>query len=363
MGYFSIAKGFAMFLILYGHSMTIFYGKSYKQDQISASFKAFWGAGQVLGGGIMAMFFLISGYGFYKRSIKKTWKNQTGLLLRPYYITALLVLLSKLILAVIERRSFMENGGQYILTYLLGLNAEGGGKIFGIPIESVSIFWFILGLFGGWMIYTVIINQVKEEKRQLFFSLIISFIGTLLAMWQRVWPFCFPIMCITTGYLALGVYIREHGLLERSLKARELILLTVIPLICLAFGRVDMVNGIWRLGPLDFIGSACIGFFLLKAYVWLMGFDGFKNNRLSAFLTDFGFYSMWVVCIHAYEKVVIPWHWLKFFLADYPALCAILVLILRTIFIVISYKFIIRFEKRRRKRKKGKRRKITLEDA
>ena len=68
----------------------------------------------------MAAFFMISGYGFYKRKPHKCFAIQRKLLLLPYCIVAAAVIISKFLLAVVRQRSFMENGGEFVLTYLLG---------------------------------------------------------------------------------------------------------------------------------------------------------------------------------------------------------------------------------------------------
>ena len=144
LGYFNLARGLGMVLILLGHSMNLYLPPEvYRNPGL--------GTGTVIGGGIMAPFFMISGFAFYKRSPKKCFSIQKKLFLYPYIFVAGAVLLTKAGLAVLEKRSFLKHGGELVLTYLFGLNAEGGGKFFGIPIEAVSIFWFILALFGGWL--------------------------------------------------------------------------------------------------------------------------------------------------------------------------------------------------------------------
>ena len=134
LGYFNLAKGFGMVLILLGHSITPFYPRPELSEGL------FSGAGSVLGGGIMAMFFMISGFGFYSRSPKRCLRIQTKTLLLPYCITTAAILITKYLLSLIKNRPFGQNGAELALTYLLGLNAEGGHTLGGIAIESVSIF-------------------------------------------------------------------------------------------------------------------------------------------------------------------------------------------------------------------------------
>lgn len=184
MGYFNLLRGIGILLIIWGHSASIFTAYQNENERLEN------GIYSVLGGGIMAMFFLISGYQFYKRSPQKCLHIQKRMLLYPYGITAVAVLLSKGILSVLKQRNFTEHGGEYLLTYLLGLNAEGGGLLWGIPIESVSILWFVLALFGGWMIY----NGIMQCKSQWLRWSLISVCGVLawlLGRVSRVWVFLF----------------------------------------------------------------------------------------------------------------------------------------------------------------------------
>ena len=58
LGYFNTARGLGMLLILFGHSLSPFFDAP---DQTQVIFS---GAGSLLGAGIMALFFMISGFGF-----------------------------------------------------------------------------------------------------------------------------------------------------------------------------------------------------------------------------------------------------------------------------------------------------------
>lgn len=64
LGYFNLARGLGMVSILAGHSLN-----PLRSVPETAGF--FTGAGSILGGGIIAAFFMISGFGFYRRSPRK----------------------------------------------------------------------------------------------------------------------------------------------------------------------------------------------------------------------------------------------------------------------------------------------------
>lgn len=345
LGFFNLAKGLGMALILWGHSAGVY------TVYAAPEWGLFRGAGSVLGGGIMAMFFLISGFGFYKRSPKKCLSIQKKNLLYPYWITGAAVVATKLLLSVFRQRPFGAHGGEYILTYLLGLNAEGGGVMFDLPVESVSILWFLLALFGGWVIYNAIVQQ-KNRRIQLLLVLCCVTAGWLLTLIAKVWVFCLPIALVTVGYLAVGVWIRRYNLLECSLPLWSRMLMAAVLAVCSAFGEVNIVRGIWRLGLLDVAGSAVCGFVLLRIYTRIMSRNLHSLPVLG--LEAAGFYSMWIVCLHAYEKVIFPWYRLGELFPDAPALCTVLCLLLRSLLIYLMYRVLSCIHGRWKSRKKVK---------
>ena len=344
LGYFHLARGIGMVLILLGHSMTPFF----RVRQIGETLFA--GAGSVLGGGIMAMFFMISGFGFYSRSPRKCLRNQYKLLLKPYFLTAAAILATKALLAVVKQRSFAANGGSLVLTYLLGMNAEGGGAFLGVPVDSVSIMWFVLALFGGWIIYNGI---ARLDSSCLRLTLVTGCVvlGWGLTVISPVWPWCLPMMLLAVGYLAVGHAIKRGDWLTKKLPAWCWVLLCLVTLCCAAWGNVNMVACRWKLGLLDVAGSFCVGFLLLRGYCALMEREW--KGRLISFLESVGLYSVWIVFLHGYEKVIFPWYRLRNFLPEYPLLCTGLCLLLRCGVIYFMMRLIM-WLRRSRKRKHSK---------
>lgn len=342
LGYFNLAKGLSMVLILLGHSITPFFPRP------DSSAGLFSGAGSVLGSGIMAMFFMISGFGFYSRSPRRCLRIQTKTLLKPYLFTTAAILMTKLLLSLIKNRPFRQNGGELVLTYLLGLNAEGGGLLGEIPIESVSIFWFILALFGGWLIYNAIL-RMKSVKWRTILIITCVVMGYLLTLISRVWPFCLPMMLLGVGYLAAGYEIRLHKLLERKLDLRFWAAILAITIPCIVFGGVNIVACRWRLGILDVAGSFCVGYLLMLAYHLFMklGVQGPVIRLLEAV----GLHSVWIVFLHGYEKVIIPWYRLEALFPNSPAISTAICFFARCAVIYGMFRLLSRLNRLRRKKR------------
>ena len=76
LGYFNLARGVGIVMVLIGHSMNPLLSAAGEPHLFS-------GAGSVLGGGIMAAFFMISGFGFYKRNFLLRFSNTNFLTKKP----------------------------------------------------------------------------------------------------------------------------------------------------------------------------------------------------------------------------------------------------------------------------------------
>lgn len=343
LGYFNLIRGVGMLVILLGHSLLLFLPGTTNTDLFS-------GWGSIWGGGILVMFFMISGFGFYKRSAKKCFCIQKKLLLYPYWTVAAAILITKTILAVVERRLFKDHGGELVLTYLLGLNAEGGGEIRGIAIESVGVCWFILALFGAWNIYNAIM-LLKSEKLQNCLCVGCVILGYLLTLISKVWIFCLPLALIAVGCLAAGNFIRKNHLLTDKLPIWCWGVMLLIVIVSLTFGNVNMVACVWRMGLIDVAATFCVGFFLLRLYAYIMKWEW--NGKIVGMLEEIGFHSIRIFCIHAYEKIIFPWYRIPILFADHPVMGAICSMIGRCIIVYLLCRGV-EFVNKKKKRKKKK---------
>jgi len=301
-GYFNVARGLGMLYVLLGHSAALFTPET--NGRILS------GAGWVLSSGVMVMFFMISGYGFFKRRPRKCIHIQTKLLLKPYWITALSILISKMILLCIRKNMGIQNVNGILITYLFGLNAIKGAEVGSITFGSISILWFIIALFGGWILYNGI-AQIPSRKTQNMVLGGCIILGILLTRISKIWPFCLPMILFAAAYIAAGAWMRKEKLLERKIQwwVYGILLICIIP--SLIWGDIDILGCKWKLGIIDVISSFILGFLFMKVYVFCM--KKIQGGWFLDKIESIGMHSLWIMCIHGYEKVMIPWYRLEMY--------------------------------------------------
>lgn len=309
---------------------------------------------RLFGAGFMAMFFMVSGYGFVSRKWKRQWKTQVKTIIKPYYIASLCIILSRLVLAVLGRRSFFLYDASLIPTHLFGFNLQEETIYFGIPIATISIYWFILALAGA----SLILNQIlrlNDEKKELYLSLGVILLGFGMSYITKCWPFVFNVTCICTGYMYVGKMIERKDLINRKVSFLAYLFMAAVIVISLLFGDVDIAYATYQLTIIDFISTACIGFLLLKLFDCLNSHH--LPERLDGVLTTVGFNSMWILLIHGYDKRIVPWARILLMFRN-PYVAIAVEFVLRCIIIYLLYR-IVMFVKKKMKRKKKK--KIKLE--
>lgn len=334
LGYFNLARGLGFLFVLAGHSLTLFYA----DPDSTAALPVFGGTGWILGAGIMAMFFMISGFYFYRRSPWKCVKMQARLLLKPYFMTALAIIAVTWVRFYLKGFDFSKKGMELLLTYGLGFNAVHGEKFLGYPIGTISIFWFVLALFLGWILFNMICWLPARGQR---IACVCSFVllSWDLSVLSSVWPWSIHTGFLAVGYIAVGYMIRKYDLLNKQIPVWVWLILGSVSLFCMAFGFVDIVPGIWLLGPLDVLGSFCVGFLLMRTYSRLME-RGIGAKGLGV-VDLMGLNSIWFLCIHAFEKALIPWKTLSIYFPDRPMLCAAICFVGRLAVILVCFSLLV----------------------
>lgn len=351
LGYFNLARGLGILMIVMGHSVSpAFFGNTgLTQPSLFA------GAGYILGGGVLAMFFMISGFGFYVRSPKKCLSIQKKMLLKPYAFVALSIIAAKSAISLIKGRPLLATLLQSILPFLLGMNAENIGALSGEPVKSVTVMWFVMALFVGWITYNRICRLKNRTLKTALVACCVT-LGWVLTAHIKAWPFCLPMGLMTVGYLSAGYQIKQSNMLTRKLPGYAIpVMMIVIALSC-CFGNVDIGAGVWKTGPLDVAATFCIGFLLLRGYAILMELD-LKHTFVSV-LEWIGSHSIWMLSLHAIEKSLFPWYRLNQLLWNHPFVYTILCFLSRAALIWLMHYLYSRIKRLLPSKKKIK---ITIE--
>ena len=346
LGFFNMARGLGTLIVIFGHSMALYMVPPETQIQLTL----FTGAGRVLGASVMAMFFLISGFYFHPRPVGKCIKTQARLLLKRYYLTAGAIILCRGVLQILRGKSAGSLVGMLTRTYLFGFNAYPATKIFGYDVGTVSLFWYILALFVGWVIYDVICVLTSGKTRWLLAGICVV-CGWLLTEISQVWPMSLPTGLIAVGYIAVGAEIRNYRLLEQPMPVLHAIVVTVVALASLAFGYVDIAVCSWKMGLLDVAGTFCVGYLLLRLYTAV--FSRRNPAVLARVIENVGLHSIWIFCIHGFEKALIPWEIIGKWFPGHPILCTMLCMSGRIFVIMVLFWLVYRARKRIRRRRRS----------
>lgn len=329
LGYFNTARGLGALFVIIGHSMALFLGGMPQLPVLPV----FAGAGRVIGSGIMAMLFMVSGFYFQRRPMKRCLRAQTRMLLKPYFRTGFAIFLGVSLRLLMNGKPFWKNGLRILTTFALGTNASRGGMtLLGLDVGTVSIFWFLLALCWGWIIYNGI-SFIPARWMRFAALCVCALVSRVMVGWTKLWPMALPMALMAVCYLAVGNQIRIHRLMDRKLPAWLQVPIGLVALGSLAFGHVDIAACVWKLGLFDMLGSVCVGYLLLLLYARMM--DSPEGGRLFQRLDNIGIHAMKILCLHAFEKEVIPWKDLAGVFPGRPVLCMLLCTVGRLVIIQV----------------------------
>ncbi len=350
-GYFNFSRGVGIIFVVLAHTAK-FFVSSEMNDQL------FGNAIASLGSAVMAMFFMVSGFGFRSKKMKKALGEQSRLLLLPYVITAGLILLAKLTLAILKQRSFMDYGGDMVMSYLIAINHGYEGTILGLPVNNIAMLWFLWALFGGWCIYNAI-TRIKDSKKQYTLVCLCVIASFALISYSHVWPFVLPHMLQAVGFICVGKIIRDSDFLEKRQNPMVWILLSIPTLLTLAFGGVDVYTCSWRLSIIDYIGILCMGVLLLKMFSMIQ--NTYSSGNVYEWIAGLGINTLQILCIHAFDEKVIPWHnWIPLF-ENRIWLGILIYAVVRICFIFVAFKIVKFIQSKFFRKKKKKHKKIKLQ--
>lgn len=313
-GMFDMLKGAGMLAIVLGHTAELYP----LQTSVGLSLTAFFPF--IYREALMAAFFIASGYGFRKRSIKKCIHQQLKSLLKPFLYTAFFTSVLHLI---IHYKTFHYLPGSITETikvaggFLLGLPHTA--TYFGQEFFSCGPMWYLLALLVGWILLDVILNIFPEAYINW------AVIGIALLGWgtSLVWevPFCLIQGMVVVPYLYIGFLAKRNHWLDQPLSPRlSRILWAAVVLIAvgaLLTGTTDCVSmAEWSLGPVSIFLDGAAGLLFIRLFLrWSQ-----HRNAVVRFLEAIGRRSLNIFCVHTVELTAIPWYLMAAKYADRPLL-------------------------------------------
>lgn len=354
LGMFDLFKGMGMLLVILGHTASLYDLKGIEMHQgYLLVIQLFF---QIFLVGLMPAFFLVSGYGFRKRSLKKCIKQQAAMILRPYGYVAVATVISHLFIHYLSFgcwRSAVKESIKIAVGFLLAL--PGSTELFGTVFFSCGAIWYLAALFFAWIFLTWIMEKLPERRVPAGVA------GAVLLGWligrNRVVPFCLSQALIAVGGLYAGYQMKKKRWFTRPLNLLWLtggfgaVLLSLV--ITIYSDKIDnMADGVWALGPFSIVLDFFLGLMLLELFLEL----GRCRNGVFRMIERIGRYSLWIFCVHTVEMLALPWYLFAAHWEEHPVAGFLLQFVLRSMIIFLvcvvirNKKVFVRGNRKRRKK-------------
>ena len=287
---------------------------------------------------MMPALLIVSGYGFRKRPITKSFKANFNELIKPYIYTIIAVVICNTCIHYAFFRYLpgaLKESLKIFVSLALGVSQT-------ITIGEYTIYangpvWYILAMFWSLIIFNVIMNYAKEKFIP-YIVFAISIVGWLLS-YLNFTPWCLSQGMVAVLYVYMGYRLKKDKFFSREFSVKDKILiitLVFIPnLICTAFGLItEMADNIYSLGPISYIENGLLSILILYLFLkinWLRG-------PVSDSLRKIGRYSLYFLCVHSVELIVIPWYKITEIFGDRQILGFFIILVIRiTLILFIIY--------------------------
>lgn len=287
----------------------------------------------------MGTLFIISGYGFRPIKKIKTLKNQVKYILKPYFLAFLCSILLRIPLNISRSHPPFEGAMERILGCLLG--QMGQRDIWGYQTESIFVFWYFLALLGGYLLLSLIFRLIRKEIWRGIVASCCVLGGYVLGIFFSGLPYVIIPTLLSVGFLYFGYIMKKRAWLFSNLSFMMIIILSIFSFVALAFGSVDLGNGYLKLGLIDYIGTVCGGFLLLRIYCWLFS----SEWKIYIPLMFFGRNSYLIIALHGFENLVFQWRDYSWLIMNSVLFTAFCFFFLRICIILILYVMIKKVKK------------------
>lgn len=299
LGMFDLSRGILMIAVVMAHSITA-HVKYWEPEYTQQWWYCFLIFFKPVIYGLIPMFFIMSGYGFKKKPVRKCIKDRMKYVLKPYIFTAVIVTAIVVMRKLISHGSIRDALWYNLAPFIIGL-CPGEMWLGGHYVGSVGPIWFLVVLVVGWIMLDIIFMLESEFIRALCI-VTLTVICTHLQFMSFI-PFCWIQSLCCMGYIYIGYMLKKNKVLNEKLSKQNLIMLLIISGCIMLLGNVDVSQNVWQQGFLDYISSAIAGVLFIKLFLCFNKFNG----RISNGIRYIGKYSLYILCIHTIEYLAFPW--------------------------------------------------------
>lgn len=282
---FDILKGIGILLVIIAHS--------YKSIGNTTLYELY----MVIYSFHIPLFLLVSGYFFKQIPIKKAIKKNFRRLVVPYIFTAILII----IIATVLNRSFLDTTVPWTLAFLHGsyLTLSAYPFFADTPPLTIGPLWFLVSLFWGLLIYTII--PKKNKIITLLCVLLVSIAGYIAMKYFINAPWGIRQGMSIVIYLYIGNMVKEYNLLQkRNIWLTLSALLIWIGCFFLIGMKINIARG--RIDPyyIAIPASVCAVYVIYNIARCIEE----KTVYLQKTLTYIGKSSLTVLCFHGIDELL-----------------------------------------------------------
>lgn len=339
-GMFDCLKGAVIIWVVLSHSFTDIWVINNCTD-----YSFIWKIQHSTAGVAMGALLVISGYGFRPVKNWKGIKAQVKMLLKPILLVYVFAFPVKIIVNLISGRDPFYKVLEMAAGFMLG--ESGYARVFGIKTETISVFWYFLALFLGWMILSMIFRFIEKEAVRGAAVLVCGLAGWIGAIIFPNLPYCINPAMLTVGFLYFGYLLKKKKLLFEKIPFWIYAATVLGTAVTILAGHVNISAGTMHLGMIDYAGTLCGCFLVLKIY--LMVFD--PENKIFVPFMFVGRNTLLFISLHGFECLTAGWGVFTPLISSSVHLTAMFFFCARLLLILLLYYIVNYFRKRLLSRK------------
>ena len=244
--------------------------------------------------GSIPLLFLICGYGWRKRSMKKAVKAQCSELLKPYVFVALAIMVMTVLYCLIGEADLPAYLRRYLLPYALAWET-----ILPSSMENIGPVWCLVTYSFSSILLNAILQEDSEWVRGLVLALLVS---AALLLRDYVLPFCIVQTMVCTVYMYIGWKMKKTGFLTKDVPVYLCLVLFLFPFAASYNQFALFSTQLWPRGGITLFSSLVSGIVLLFVLLKMNRCRG----RISEWIRWLGRNAMPVACTHTIFFIWFP---------------------------------------------------------